>query len=115
MSEHLASTIIWLSSLALPCLLFLAANSFRSVGRSMLWAALSVGVGWLLGLAYAVAAHALALTSASPAEYEAVFANDGAPLAFAAVLGWVPATVVIALTWAARSLLVRVRSVRRGP
>jgi hypothetical protein len=114
MSAHLATTIIWISSLALPCLLFLAANSFRNGWQSILWAALSTAVGWLLALAYAVAAHSLALTSASPTEHPAVFANDGAPLAFAAVLGWVPAAVAVILTWGARSAIARWRSRKHG-
>lgn len=99
MSIPTATTLLWLSSLVLPVLLFLAANRFRNTRTSLIWMSVSVAVGWLLKIAYAVAAHAMALAFASPEHYPAVFAHDGAPHAFAVLFGWVPVTIITALVW----------------
>jgi hypothetical protein len=109
MSVTSATTILWLSSLALPCLLFLAVDRLRSLLANLAWAALCIGIGWLLTVAYAMAAHALALTAASATDYATVFVSDGAPAAFATVFGWIPSSVAIASVWAARWYLPRRR------
>jgi hypothetical protein len=89
--EDFAVNVLWMTSLALPGLLFAAANRFKSRLATAVVALLAIGAGWTFMLAYAVAAQSL--TSKDPTQV------NGAALAFAATFGWVlPAAIVIG-TW----------------
>jgi len=108
--ERLAVVAIWLASLLVPALLFVVGNTFRSVARTLMQAVVAIGAGWVLTISYVVAAQAIVATSAPEAEVLALFDRDGAPRAFASVFGWVPAAVLVAVVWAARSVVGRFRS-----
>lgn len=95
--------------LALPYLLVVAANDFSSVRSTLARALVAVGAGWILTVAYVVVAQELAVAAASPERLLELYASDGAPRAFAAVLGWVPAVLVISVAWPGHAWLARKR------
>jgi len=105
--EGFSSVVIWLSSLVFPLLVFFVGNSFRSRAHLLVRFAVAIGIGWALIFASAVAAHALNISVASAAELSALYERDGAPLAFAAVFGWLPATLFVAIAWLFRAYALR--------
>jgi uncharacterized PurR-regulated membrane protein YhhQ (DUF165 family) len=96
--EKFAVTILWLTALALPVIVFLLFRP-RSRLRGLLAAAVAVAAGWSFNLACAVAAQAI--TAKDPSEI------NGAANAFAAVFGWVIPTVLVLLTWLAWGSIAR--------
>jgi len=105
-SEQFAETTIWLSGFFLPYFLFIAGNSFRSRILTFMRAVIAIGAGWCLYLAYTIAARAIRLSVAPPTDLLALYDRDGAPSAFAAELGWVPAAFVVLLAWLVHSLFI---------
>lgn len=101
-AEAFSSTVLWLSSLAVPALVFITVEAKAPLRARLSAAALAIAAGWCLDVAYAVAAKAIALSLATHEQQLAIFDRDGAPLAFAATLGWVPALVLVACIWVAR-------------
>jgi lysylphosphatidylglycerol synthetase-like protein (DUF2156 family) len=91
--ERHSLAVIWLATLALSCLTFVVGSSLRSRWAVLAFALVAILVGWALTFAYANVAQAV--TARNPDDV------SGATLAFAAVFGWVPATVVVLATWAA--------------
>jgi len=102
--ERFAQLVIFLAMLMLPYLLFVTGNTYTSWWLTGSRAAIAVAAGWCLAFAYAIAARAINISIASPAELLALYDRDGAPLAFAAVLGWVPALFVVAVAWLVHSV-----------
>ena len=108
MSEtSFASGIIWLASLLLPLTLFASGNLSRSLLHNLLRAGLAVAAGWALTVALVIADQAMYISTATPSELLSFYDRDGAPRAFAAVLGWVPAAFLVAVAWLVRSLARR--------
>jgi hypothetical protein len=103
MSESLASNVLLAIAMALPALSFAAFYRSRPWLFQMISVLSSAAVGWLAFVAYAVAARALALATASEVERLLILDADGAPLAFAVLLGWLPGLCIVVLTWAALS------------
>jgi len=89
--ESFAINSFWLATLALPSLLFLLANDFKSNLVTGLRALLAVCGGWALWIAYAYVSQTV--SSRAPEQI------NGAALAFSAVFGWVLPAVVVAATW----------------
>ena len=96
--ENIAVFILWLTSLALPVIVFLLFRP-RSRLRSLLAAAVAIAAGWSFNLAYVVAAQAI--TAKDPSEI------NGAAHAFAAVLGWVMPTALVLITWLVWGFIAR--------
>jgi hypothetical protein len=86
-------TIVWLATLALPCLIYLVGNPFPTGWSAAVRTLIAVLVGWALTLGYASIAQDL--TVYGPEQI------NGAALAFSAIFGWVPAADMLSLTWAA--------------
>jgi hypothetical protein len=84
-------TVLWLTSLAMPCLLFAAGNGFRNAWITSARALAAILAGWAIVFAYADAAQAL--TATRPEDVH------GAALAFASVFGWVVPAAIVAVTW----------------
>ena len=98
--EDFADTSLWLTSLALPYLLFMVGNSFRKWKLVFLRAAVAIMCGWAYTVAYAVAINAINLSRArSHSDFETLFRNDGPAGAFASVLGWVLPAIIVGLAW----------------
>ena len=112
--ERFATLAIWLASLAVPFLLFVAGNRFRSTARSCAQALVAVLAGWTLSVAYAIAAQAIVASDASQAELLAVYDRDGASRAFAVLFGWVPAIVIVGATCVAQLVVARRRPGKVG-
>jgi hypothetical protein len=94
-------TILWVTSLALPYLVFAIHNSFRRRWLTVLRAIIAVVVGWLSTIAYVTAADAINRSLAvTPFEVEALNNGDGAKFAFASVFGWVLPTIIVGVSWA---------------
>jgi peptidoglycan/LPS O-acetylase OafA/YrhL len=91
--ERHSLTVIWLATLALPIFIFLVGSSRKSRSAVLAFAAAAVLAGWVLTLAYANVAQAI--TARVPEDL------NGAALAFATMFGWVPAAVIVLITWAA--------------
>lgn len=89
--EDFAVNVLWVASLALPGLLFVVANRFKSRLATLIVVLLTIGADWIFALAYAVAAQSL--TTKDPAQ------ANGAALAFAATFGWVLPSVIVMGTW----------------
>jgi hypothetical protein len=102
--ETFAKAAIHLASIALPFLIFVAGNTFTSRMRTFVHAIAAIACGWGLTVAYAIAARAITLSVANPQEQLAIFDTDGAPLAFAAVFGWVPSVLIVAIVWTFRTV-----------
>jgi hypothetical protein len=112
--EQFSVLAIWAASLAIPFLLFVVWNPFRSISRILARAIVAVAVGWALAVAYVVASQAIFVTTASQAELLLFYGRDGAPRAFAESFGWVPAFVIVAVTWASHVVAARWRARRVG-
>jgi hypothetical protein len=94
-------TILWVTSLVLPYLVFAIHNSFRRRWLTVLRAIIAVVVGWLSEIAYVTAADAINRSLAVTAsEIEALNNGDGAKFAFASVFGWVLPTIIVGVSWA---------------
>ncbi|HWT16447.1 MAG TPA: hypothetical protein VN581_11735 [Patescibacteria group bacterium] len=105
MTNSLALLSVWLGALALPVLLFLLGGAPATKIRGLLRAVAAIASGWVLMIAYAVVANAVAVATAERCdELLRVHDADGAPLAFAAVFGWVPAATCVAVIWGFRRL-----------
>ena len=103
--ENFASTTLWLTSLVLPALLFLVANSFKRTWHTLIRAAIAIGCGWAFVFSYAIAANTINLSLArTEAKLLMLSDADGAPLAFAATLGWVLPAVLVFATWGIHSI-----------
>lgn len=89
--EDFAVDVLWVTSLALPGLLFAVANRFKSRLATAVVALLATGAGWAFALAYTIAAQSL--TAKDPAQV------NGAALAFAATFGWILPAVIVMGTW----------------
>lgn len=96
--DDLALRILWITSLTLPALVFFAFRSHRW-STDVIAAAVGVVSGWLLNIAYVVAAQAI--TIRDPSEV------NGAASAFGLVLGWVLPSILVILTWIARYVITR--------
>lgn len=105
-----AGTVLWLTSLTFPALLFLAIDRFRSKAFTAAGALIAIGAGWLSVHAYAIAAQALA--GNDPRE------TNGAALAFSSVFGWALPMAAVLITWcgsrAVRRFAVRRNKARRA-
>jgi hypothetical protein len=91
-----ATTVLWLTSLILPALIFYAGGIARSIYATSIRALLAIGCGWIFMVAYAQAAQFL---SQKPI--------NGAALAFASVFGWVLPTAVVGCCLFIRWIIVR--------
>lgn len=98
--EDFAVMVLWITSLLLPALIFLAADRFKSLLATATVALIAIGIGWAFMLAYAVAAQCI--TANGPAQV------NGAALAFADVFGWVLPAVVVVVTWLTSRAVLRV-------
>jgi uncharacterized membrane protein (DUF485 family) len=102
------NTTLFLTCLALPVLLFLVANSFRLLWITVVRAVFAIICGWAFLFSYAVATNALAFSSPhTQAELAKMSETDGAPLAFAAVLGWVLPAILVLATWGVRTVIAK--------
>ena len=101
-----ATTALWLTTFVLPMLVFLSVSARASRVARLCAAVLAIAAGWCFEVAYAVAARAIALSDAAPQAQLAIFNRDGAPLAFAATFGWIPAVVAVVIAWAVRAALI---------
>jgi hypothetical protein len=113
MTDRNALLLVWLAALVVPYLVLLAANDFRSTKATLLRAAIAIGSGWILTIAYLAVAQAMVVANATPEELFAFYNRDGAPVAFASVFGWIPAAVIIAIAWPLHAWLAR-RPLRGG-
>ena len=87
-------TILWVTSLVLPFLIFAIHNSFNRWWLTLLRAIIAVCVGWLFAVAYVTAADAINRSfSVTPTD------GDGAKFAFASVFGWVLPTIIVGVSW----------------
>lgn len=92
MQNH-SLTVVWLATLALPCLIYLVGNPYPTGWSAAVRALVAVLVGWSLTLAYASIAQDLTAYGQQQI--------NGAALAFSAIFGWVPAAGMVSITWAA--------------
>ena len=99
--ESFAINAFWLSILALPSLLFVVVNDFKSNVHTSIRALLAVYCGWALWVAYAYVAQTI--SSRLPEQIH------GAALAFSAVFGWVIPTATVAAAWLAARVFYRRR------
>ena len=99
--ENFATTVLLLTALALPVVLFLL---FRPRSRSSALVAAAVGVvaGWSFNVAYVFATEAIAAKGPSQA--------DSANLAIAVTYGWVCPLALVLITWLAWHFATRRRS-----
>ena len=95
-------TVLWITSLVMPCLLFVSGNRFRSLWLTLARAVIAILLGWAVVVAYANAAQAL---TTGPAEV------NGAALALASIFGWVLPAMIVAVTWLVAAIVKR----RLGP
>jgi uncharacterized membrane protein YGL010W len=108
--EQFASTTIWVTSLALPYLLFAVANPFRHTLITAIRALVAITAGWLLSVAYAIAAGALSLSNApSEAARLAIYDTDGSKVSFALMFGWVLPSVIVLGSWVLHRFVSRRR------
>jgi hypothetical protein len=112
--EEFATTVLWLTWLIAPAIVFFFGNSFTSPLRVLLHALLAVASGWALAVTYVVSAQSLIAYRAVPERLEHLYASDGAPAAFAAVFGWIPAALTVATLWVTRTLWLRRRRAEQG-
>ncbi|NYZ61750.1 hypothetical protein [Luteimonas deserti] len=112
MDKDFALSCFGWATMAAPYLLLVAANDFRSGKGTLLRASVAVAAGWLLAVAHVVISQELFAASASPEELLKLYDRDGAPRAFVAVVGWVPAAIIVCIAWPLHSWLARRR--RRG-
>ncbi|MFZ3152683.1 hypothetical protein [Pseudomonas sp.] len=101
-------TTLALTNLALPALLFLVVNSFQNTWIILFRAVVAIGCGWAFTISYAFAANAINFSlSHTQVELESMYAGDGAPLAFAMVLGWFPPAIVVLTTWGVHLVITK--------
>jgi hypothetical protein len=106
-ASQFATTTLWLASLAIPALVFLLVNAKSSRTAQLSAAIIAMATGWCCTIAYAIAAQSIARAQAPTQEAQlALLDSDGAPLAFAATFGWVPAAVVVTVVWFVRRTLI---------
>jgi uncharacterized metal-binding protein len=104
-AHQLVLKTLWLTAFVVPYLAFVVHNSFHRAWVIACRAAVAVLAGWLLLFSYALASDAILRRVATTAEQiDALNNGDGAKFAFALVLGWIPATLVVGLTWLIRSV-----------
>lgn len=94
-----AGTVLWLTSLVLPALIFLAIDRLRSRAFTAAGALIAIGIGWMFVHAYAISAQALA--GNEPHEV------NGAALAFSSVFGWVLPMIAVLIAWGGRKAVQR--------
>jgi hypothetical protein len=112
---QLALTIIWITSLALPYLVFAINNPFRNPWLTLLRAVVAVGIGWAFMLAYVFTAdainHSLALTQE---RIDTLNNTDGAKFSFALLFGWVMPAIIVSAGWLLHVVILRRLSVKRS-
>ncbi|KAF1714461.1 hypothetical protein [Pseudoxanthomonas wuyuanensis] len=96
--ERFAISVLWLTALALPVIVFLLFRP-RSHLRCLFAAIAAVATGWSFNFAYAIAAQAITAKDVS--------GINGAAHAFAALFGWVLPTFLVLLTWLAWGFIAR--------
>lgn len=101
--NELATTVLWLTSLVLPGLIFFAGGISQSILAAVVRAILAIGFGWLFIVAYAQAAQFL---SQQPI--------NGAALAFASVLGWILPSAIVGACLFIRWIIVRRHGYKRA-
>ena len=99
--NELATTVLWLTSLILPALIFFAGGISHTIRATFIRCFLATGFGWLFLVAYAHAARSL---SQQPA--------DGPAMACISVLGWILPAFIVSVCLLVRWLIVRWRSAR---
>lgn len=77
--ERESLAVLWIATLALPCLIFVTGSRLRYRWAKLALAFTAALAGWVLTFAYTTVAQAV--TAPSPAEL------NGAALAFAALFG----------------------------
>jgi hypothetical protein len=96
--EKFAVTVLLLTALAVPVVLFLLLGS-RFHMNGLIAAAIAIAAGWAFNVAYAFAAQGSASTD--PTQI------DGSTLAISAAFGWVCPLVLVLLTWVVRRFATR--------
>lgn len=97
---HFAVSVIWVTSLGLPYVLFLVENRFSHRGITLFRAIAAIGAGWVFMIAYAIIANSLKILELSQDQGKIVFPEgDGAALAFVTVFGWILPLVVVCVAW----------------
>jgi hypothetical protein len=82
--NEFAATILWITDLALPVLIFFVGGIPRSLCSTVIRSVLAIGYGWMFAIAYCLAAQHLSLKPI-----------NGAAYAFVGVFGWVLPTLEI--------------------
>jgi hypothetical protein len=118
MHQH-ALTVIWITSLALPYLAFVAHNPFRSHWLTLLRAIVAIAIGWAFMLTYVVVADAVHRSLAStPEQIDALDRGDGAKFAFAWLFGWIIPAFIVGTSWILHGVIFprrRARSADQAP
>lgn len=91
-----ATTVLWLTSLILPALIFYIGGISHTIFATSIRALLAIGCGWIFIIAYAQVAQVL---SQKPI--------NGATLAFASVFGWILPAAVVGCCLLIRWIIVR--------
>lgn len=99
--ESFATTVLLLTALALPVVLFLLFRP-RSRLRALVAAAVGVAAGWSFNVAYVFATEAIAAKDPSQA--------NGSNLAIAVTYGWACPLILVLITWLAWNFATRRRS-----
>ncbi len=102
-------TVVLIAALLLPYVLFAVGNTFRSLVITVVRAAVAIAAGWCLLQVYVVRGNEITVSLASPSQLLELYDKDGAALAFAAVLGWIPGALIVLSTWLIHTLLRRRR------
>ncbi len=107
----LAASVIWLTAICLPYLLFVVRNDFTQTGVIVVRALFAIGLGWIYVVAAAVAVNALTTVELSLAAGAVTFAEgDGAKLSFSVVFGWTLPLCVVAIAWGSHAWKARRKS-----
>ncbi len=102
-----ASTVIWLTSLLLPYLLFIAGNRFKTFILTALRSVIAILGGWAYVVAYAVASNAMNIAKAysnQGSNFE--IKGDGSALSFSVMFGWVLPVFIVCLAWIVHSRIL---------
>ncbi len=94
--NEFATTVLWLTTLILPALIFYAGGISRSIYATLIRALVAIGCGWIFMIAYTQAAQFL---SEKPI--------NGAALAFAGVFGWILPVLIVGCCLFIRWVIVR--------
>lgn len=108
--------VLLLVMLAIPFVVVVLGNPFRSGLRTFLrmLAAVALTWGWVIAVRLIVTEVDMRLAE-SPERLQEIYDGDGAKNAFAAVFGWVPGIVLATLYWAlARATLYARSRLRNG-